>query len=156
MRQKIYHIMAIGWLLLLPAISFAAYQNPTVVTNDRQPNGTVLLTFAFTGNAGEPTVTRGYVVSSGTTVALVRSWIDDTIKELDLVRAAETLGAVQPGQTVTRLAKVTPAKAAKQAWNEDFALYLRIKDSGITALSSVIATVKARVEANWQAGYLDE
>lgn len=149
-------LVFMSMFIMMPTMGWAAYQNPTVDSNVRQENGTVLLMFAFSGNAGEPTVKRGYVVSQGTTATAVRNWIDDTIKELDLVRTAETLPSIQPGQTVTRLARVTPAKAAKQAWNEDFALYLRIKDSGIAALASTIATLKSRIEANWQAGYLDE
>lgn len=148
-------IVLLGFVLLFPSLSFAAYQNPTVVSNQRQANGTVLIQFAFSGNAGEPTVTRSYVVSQGTTAIAVRNWIDDTIKELDLVRTAETLPALAPDQVVPRLARVTPAKAAKQAWREKFELYLRIKDSGITAIAPYVTTLKADIEATYQEGFLD-
>ena len=148
--------LLVALLMLAPSLAMAAYQNPTVVSNQRQANGTVLITFAFSGNAGEPTVTRGYVVSQGTTATAVRNWIDDTIKELDLVRTAETLPALAPDQVVPRLARVTPAKAAKQAWREKFELYLRIKDSGVAAIASYVTALKADIEATYLAGYLDE
>lgn len=141
-------------VLLLPSISLAAYQNPTVVSNQRQANGSVMITFAFAGNAGEPTVTRGYVVSSGTTATAVRNWIDDTIKELDLVRTAETLPAIQPGQTVPRLARPADVTPANRVWLQKLATYLQVKDSGLTALAADIAALKADLEATYVTGYL--
>ena len=142
--------------LLVPSTVFANYGNPTVVSNQRQSNGNVLLTFAFTGDSGEPTVTRGYVVSSGTTATAVRHWIDDTIKELDLVRTAETLPAIQPGQTVTRLAKPTDIPTAAQVCARKLATYLRVKDSGITAAAADIAALKANIESTYVTGCLAE
>ena len=139
-------------LLLIPSISFAAYQNPTVVSNVRQANGTVLITFAFSGNAGEPTVARGYVVSSGTTATLVRNWIDDTIKELDLVRTAETLAALQPGQTVPKLARPPDVPPAQRVCAQKLSSYLRVKDAGITAMAAELAALKADIEATYVAG----
>lgn len=141
-------------VLFLPSTVLAAYQNPTVVSNQRQSNGTVLITFAFSGNAGEPTVTRGFVVTQGTTAVGVRNWIDDTIQELDLVRTAETLPAIQPGQTVSRLARVVPARTAKQIWQEKLDRYIHVKDAGITAASAELATLKADLEATYQNGFL--
>lgn len=141
-------------IFLAPSFVLAAYQNPTVVSNQRQANGTVLLTFAFAGNAGEPTVTRGYVVTQGTTPTVVRNWIDDTIKELDLVRTAETLPSIQPGQTVTRLAKSPSVPTAQQVWLQKLATYLRVKDSGIAATNADLATLKADLETTYQAGFI--
>lgn len=143
-------------ILLIPSVSLAAYDNPTVLANERKGNGTVLITFAFTGNAGEPTVTRGYTVTLGTTAAAVRNWIDDTIKELDLVRTAETTPALQPGQTVPRLAKVPPVLSAKQIWNRKYSIYQRFQNSDIAALAADRATLKADLEATYQAGFLAE
>lgn len=148
--------LLIALLMLAPSLAMAAYQNPTVISNQRQANGTVVVTFAFTGDAGEPTVTRPYTVTGLTTRNAVRTWVDETITELDRVRTAETIADLQPGQTVTRVSRVNPVKAAKQAWREKFELYLRIKDSGVAAIASYVAALKADIEATYQAGYLDE
>lgn len=141
-------------LIFLPSMALAAYQNPIVVSNARQANGTVLITFAFAGNAGEPTVTRGYVVSSGTTATLVRNWIDETIKELDLVRTAETLAALRPGQTVTKLAKTPDVPPAQRVWLQKLSTYLQVKDSGLSAIAVDLAALKADLEATYVSGYL--
>ncbi len=143
---------ALSLVGIFSSISFAAYQNPTVVSNARQANGTVMITFAFAGNAGEPTVTRGYVVSQGTTATAVRNWIDDTIKELDLVRTAETLAALQIGQTVPRLARPADVPTAVRVCAEKLSDYLRVKDAGITAMAPEIAALKADIEATYVAG----
>ena len=143
-------------LLLLPSVSLAAYQDPFIETSQTLPNGLVKIDVVFNGNAGEPSIKTSYLMKPGANFNDVRRWAKDTIDDLDSVRTSAAVPGLQPGQTIQRLARVNPAKAAKQAWNEDFSLYLRIKDSGITALASVITTLKARIEANWQAGYLDE
>lgn len=149
-------IVLLVLMLVFPSLTWAAYQNPTVVSNARQGNGTVLMTFAFTGNAGEPTITKGYVIQQSTTATALRNWIDDTIKELDLVHTAATLAILQPGQTVPRLAKTTPAPTAKQVWRDKFQRYLLVKDAGIVAMSADIAALKADLEATYQAGFLTE
>lgn len=140
---------------LVPSLSEAAYQNPTVVTNVRQANGTRLVTFAFVGNAGEPTETRGYVIQQETTATTLRNWIDDTIKELELVHTAANLAILQPGQqTVPRLARVT-TPSAKQVWLEKHERYMRVQNSDVAAIVSARATLKADLEATYQAGFLD-
>ena len=154
MSDRMKTLIVVACLLLFPSLSFAAYQNPTVVSNARQSNGTVMITFAFAGNAGEPTVTRGYVVSQGTTATAVRNWIDDTIKELDLVRTAETLAALRPSQVVPRLARPADVPPAKRVWLQKLATYLQVKDAGIAAIAADVAALKADLEATYVSGYL--
>ncbi len=141
-------------LLFLPSVSFAAYQNPTVVSNERQGNGFPKIIFRFTGNAGEPTATRAFVVSSSTTATSLRNWIADTIDELDLMHTAGTLAILQPGQTVPRLNRTAVTPTAKQIWVEKLSRYLAVKDAGITAASTDLAAMKADLEATYQAGFI--
>lgn len=143
----------LGALLLAPSLAMAAYQNPTVVSMERQADGGGYILFRFSGNAGEPAVTRTYVIHSATTATAVRNWVDDTLNELNLVQTAATLPALQQGQTVTRLARVTPVRAAKEVWNEKVVRYAQLKDLGIAAAASDLATLKADIEATYQAGY---
>lgn len=143
-------------MLLAPSLALAAYQNPTVISNERQQNGFPRITFQFTGNAGEPVVRRAYVVSSSTTATTLRNWIANTIDELDLMHTAGTLAILQPGQTVPRLNRVNPAPTAKQIWRGKLDRYIHAKDSGITAIASALTTMKADLEATYQAGFLDE
>ena len=142
-------------LSLIPAWVFAAYQNPTVLENNRQADGGGVILFEFTGNAGEPTVQRRFVVQPNATVTSLRNWVDDTIAELNLLQTARTLPSLQPGQTVTRLARTTPPPTAKQVWLDKLRRYLDLKNSDITAAASAISALKADLEATYQAGYLD-
>ena len=75
-------------LSLIPAWALAAYQNPTVLENNRQADGGGVILFEFTGNAGEPTVQRRFVVQPNATVTSLRNWVDDTIAELNLLQTA--------------------------------------------------------------------
>lgn len=144
----------LGFVLLFPSLSFAAYQNPTVLANDKLSNGTVKISFQFTGNAGEPIVRRDFIVSAGTTATTLRNWIADTIDELDLMYTAGTLAILQPGQTIPRLNRVPATPTAKQIWVEKLSRYLHVKDSGIVAAASDIAALKADLEATYQAGFI--
>lgn len=141
--------------LVLPSVSFAAYQNPVVKSNTTLANGNVQIGFEFSGNAGEPVVIRSFIVQKGTTAQELRNWVDDIIKELDLVNTASKLAVLQPGQTVPRLARVEPAPTAKQIWLSKFHRYLSFKDSGVAAIASDLAAIKSDLEATYQAGYLD-
>ena len=142
-------------LSLIPAWALAAYQNPTVLENNRQADDEGVILFEFTGNAGEPTVQRRFVVQPNATVTSLRNWVDDTIAELNLLQTARTLPSLQPGQTVTRLARTTPPPTAKQVWLDKLRRYLDLKNSDITAAASAISALKADLEATYQAGYLD-
>lgn len=146
---------AVLLVMLIPSISLAAYQNPMVKANTTLANGNVQITFEFNGNAGEPAVTRLFIVQKGTTAQELRNWVDDIIKELDLINAASKLAALQPGQTVPRLARVDPAPTAKQVWLSKFHRYISVKDAGITAIAADLATLKNDLEATYQTGYLD-
>lgn len=141
--------------LLMPSLGLAAYQNPTVVSNQRQSNGSVVVTFAFSGNAGEPIINRQYVVTGTTTAPAVRNWVAKMIDELDLLRTAETLPALQQGQIVPRLNPTVSAPTAQQVWFRKLARYLRVKDAGLTAIVGDLAALKADLEATYVAGYLD-
>ena len=146
--------LLLSFLLFVPSVGFAAYQNPTVIANERQANGFPRITFQFTGNAGEPTAVRSYVISASTTAAALRNWIADTIDELDLMHTAGTLSILQPGQTVPRLNRAVVTPTAKQIWVEKLSRYLAVKDAGITAASADLAALKADLEATYQAGFI--
>ena len=138
-------------------MGWAAYQNPTVTANTKQPNGSIVITFQFVGNAGEPIVKRDYSVNAATTAPILRNWVDATINELDLMYTAASLPSLQPGQTVTRLAPSAPVPTARQVWAGKFHCYMIIKDSGLagSALASDVAALKADLEATYQAGHLN-
>lgn len=147
----------LGALLLAPSLAMAAYQNPTVEAVDRKSDGGGHIVFKFTGNAGEPVVLRTYVINAATTATAVRNWVDDTLNELNLVQTASTLPALQQGQTVTRLARVTPARAAKEVWNEKAERYKFFKDLGLTSPTAVndLNALLADINATYQAGYVN-
>lgn len=140
-------------VLLLPSVSFAAYQNPVVNANELLSNGYSKITFEFTGNAGEPAVTRVFMVHRNTTPQELRYWVDDIIKELDLIYAASKLADLQPGQIVRRLARVEPPPTAKQVWLSKLHRYLQAKDAGIAAMAAELAAIKDDLEATYQSGY---
>lgn len=144
-------------VLLAPVAAQAAYQNPTVTGNDRQQNGSTQLTFQFTGNSGEPTVIRQYTVNPASTITALRNWVDGVIAELDLMHTAASLAALQPGQTVPRLAPVPPAPTAKQVWRGKIFRYDQgCKSSFAGAVATACAALKADIESTYAAGFLDE
>ena len=144
-------------LVLMPSWVLAAYQNPTVVSNQPQSTGFVKVTFAFTGNAGETTRTREYLVRPTTTATLLRNWVDDTKKELDLLHTASIIPSLQPLQIVPGLARVAPVLTAKEVWNEKYERYKRYKDSGLVnaALTIDMNALKADLEATYLDGFID-
>lgn len=140
---------------LLPSLALAAYQNPTVQSRQQQSSGFVKVVFQFTGNAGEVTVQRDYLVRPNSTSTHLRNWVEDTKKELDLLHTASTIPALQPGQTVPGLARVEPVLSAKEAWAEKLERYLRLKEAGITAMDSDLAALKTNLENTYQSGFLN-
>lgn len=141
-------------VLLAPSVTQAAYQSPIVVTNESQ-DGRTKLVFQFTGNAGEPVVRKEFIVQPTTTATLLRNWIDATITELDLMRTAATLPSVQAGQTVTRLAPAPPAPTAKTVWRRKVEAYKNFAGNSFTGgIATDLATLKADIEATYQAGFL--
>lgn len=146
-------ILLLSLFLMVPSLGWAAYQNPTITANTKQADGSIRLTFRFTGNAGELVVNRDYQVNADTTAVAVRNWVDDTIKELDFLQTAASLPSVQPGQTVTRLARTAPTPTACQVWTQKFFRYMGLKDSGLagTTLANNIATLKTDLESTYPA-----
>ena len=144
-------------MVLLPSLVLAAYQNPTVISNQPQSTGFVKVTFAFTGSAGEPTRTREYLVRPTTTATLLRNWVDDTKKELDLLHTASIIPSLQPQQIVPGVARVAPVPTAKEVWNEKYERYKRYKDSGLVnaALTIDMNALKADLEATYLDGFID-
>lgn len=143
-------------VLIVPSISLAAYQNPTVTAKSRLASGQTKTTFQFTGNAGEPTVTRDYVTSQGVTNIAVREWVADTMAELNSLQTVDGLTNLQVGATPTPANRVVAAKTAKQTWREKYATYIAAKDSVVIAIAADLATLKADIEATYQAGFLTE
>lgn len=155
-------VFVLSLLFLLPSLSLAAYQNPTITANTSMPDGSGgQITFQFTGNAGEPTVTKIYQVSAATTPTHVRNWVDDMIKELDAMFTAKTLPSAQVGQTVTRLARVNNPQTPKQIWNEKFQRLQQYCDSEsgskITAAAFVTDCNALRTNVNdtYVDGFID-
>lgn len=143
-------------VLLMPSIAQATYQNPIVVSNERQPSGHTKLIFQFSGNAGEPVVVREYLVNPTSTASSLRNWVDGVISELNLMHTAASLPALQPGQTVPRLAPTTTAPTAKGVWRGKASMYNLVCGNGFAgALATACTTLKADIETTYQAGYLD-
>ena len=142
--------------LVVPTLAQAAYQNPTVISNERLSVGSTKLIFRFNGNAGEPAVTREYMVGPNTTATILRNWVDATLDELNLMHTAATLPALQPGQTVPRLAPVVPAAAAKDVWQRKVANYAQFcTRSFLGSVATDCVTLKSDIESTYQAGFLD-
>lgn len=142
-------------LLLAPSMASAAYLNPTVIANERQQNGSTKLLFRFNGNAGEPAVTREFTVQPATTATLLRNWIDATLNELDLMHTAASLPAIQPNQTVPRLAPVTPTPTARTAWRRKADWYAQICTHSFTGtIATECTALKADIESTYQAGFI--
>ena len=150
------NLLACFLLLVLPSLSLAAYQSPESKEKIRLPSGQTRTTYEFNGNAGEPTVTRQYVTGSGTTNQSIREWVADTIAELDRLQVVDGLPALQLGATPNPANRAAAVRTAKQTWQQKFELYLHIKDSGVAAISQYVADLKTWLEANYQAGFLDE
>ncbi len=142
---------------VMPSLALAAYQNPVVDSRVQLPSGFVRVVFLFTGNAGEVNVYREYLIRPGTTAAALRNWIDDTKTELNFLNTAATIPGLQQGNTVAGLARVLALKTAKEVWNEKYETYRRYKDSGLvsSALTSEMATLKADLEATYEAGFIN-
>lgn len=143
-------------VLIVPSISLAAYQNPTVTAKVRLAGGQTKTTFQFSGNAGEPTITRDYVTSQGVTNLGVLEWVADTMAELNNLQTVDGLTTLQVGATPTPANRAVAAKTAKQTWREKYAVYLAAKDSGVVAIAADLATLKADIETTYQAGFLTE
>lgn len=143
-------------LLLVPHVAHATYQNPVVIANERLAVGSTKLIFRFNGDAGEPAVTREYMVGPNTTATVLRNWVDATLDELNLMHTAATLPALQPGQTVPRLAPVAPAASAKDVWQRKVANYAQFCTRSFTgSIANDCTAMKANIESTYQAGFLD-
>lgn len=143
-------------LLVSPSLSFAAYNTATVISNELKEDGRTRLVFRITGNAGEPAVTREYFVNSGSTATVLRNWVDGTINELNLMRTAATLPALQTGQIVTPLAPTAPAApTAKQIWLNKVSRYQQFSALGLTGTAATdLAALLADINATYVTGYL--
>lgn len=143
-------------VLLVPTLAHAAYQNPTVIANERLSVGSTKLIFRFNGNAGEPAVTREYMVGPNTTATILRNWVDATLDELNLMHTAATLPSLQPGQVVPRLAPAAPAASAKDTWRRKVANYTQLCTHGLTgAVATDCTALQSDIESTYQAGFLD-
>ena len=143
-------------ILLFPSISMAAYTTATVVSNELKEDGRTRLVFRITGDAGEPAVTREYFVSQSSTATVLRNWVYGTISELNLMRSAATLPALQIGQTVAPLAPAAPAApTAKQVWLGKVERYKQFEGMGLTGTAATdLAALLADINATYVTGYL--
>lgn len=147
-------VLLVGMLLGVSSVGHAAYQNPTVISNDPIAGGFSRIGLLFTGNAGEPQVRKEFIINETTTATSFRNWVDDTIRQLDGLRTAATLPALQVGQTVPRLVRAAPVPTAKRIWQGKLSRYLEVKDAGIVAAAAELAAMKADLESTYQAGFL--
>lgn len=149
-------IVLILALLLVPSISFAAYNSATVISNELKDDGRTRLVFRITGNAGEPAVTREYFVNSSSTATTLRNWVDSTLNELNLMRTVATLPALQTDQVVTPLAPTAPAApTAKQIWLNKVSRYKEFAGMGLTGTAATdLAALLADINATYITGYL--
>lgn len=143
-------------VLLFPSLSFAAYNTATVISNELKEDGRTRLVFRFTGNAGEPGVTREYFVNSGSTATVLRNWVDSILGDLNLMRSAATLPALQVGQIVPPLAPTAPAApTAKQIWLNKVSRYQQFAALGLTGTAATdLAALLADINATYVTGYL--
>lgn len=141
-------------LMVLPSLSHAGYQNPTVISNDPIAEGDSRIRLQFAGTAGEPTIQRVLIIPDGATNQSIRNMVDQLIDQLDRKRTAATMPILQVGNTINRLAVVAPVPTAKQVWKAKLSRYMEVKDAGIVAASDELAAMKADLEATYQAGFL--
>lgn len=139
---------------LFAPIAHAGYQNPEVVKNDPIAEGDARVTLQFTGNADEPTVQIVRVIPDGSTNQSIRNMVDGLLTQLDRKRTAATMPILKVGNTINRLAPVSPVPTAKQVWQAKLSRYLEVKDAGITAAVAELAAMKADLEATYQAGFM--
>jgi hypothetical protein len=76
--------------------------------------------------------------------------------ELNSLQTVDSLTTLQVGATPTPANRAVAAKTAKQTWREKYTAYLAAKDSGVVAIAADLATLKADLEATYQAGFLTE
>lgn len=149
--------------LILFAVSSgqAAYlDTATILAYEQQANGAGKFIMRFTGNAGEPVVTRDYYIAPAATPALayqaLRNWVDSVLTELNLVSAAATAPAVQPGQTINRLAPNAVTPPAKSVWRGKVSMYGQVCTNGfVGSVLTACAALKSDIETTYQAGFLD-
>lgn len=151
------YILLLMAAVMIPELAHATYQNPTVISNERLSIGSTKLIFRFNGNAGEPSVTREYMVGPATTATILRNWVDATLDELNLMHTAATLPALQPGQTVTRLAPVSPSASAKEIWQRKAVNYAQFcMNSFGGSIATDCTAMKLDIESTYQAGFMNE
>lgn len=150
------YIVVLVLSLLIPSLAQASYTTGAVFSNEPQANGSTRLVFRFTGDAGEPAVTREYFINASSTATVLRNWVYSTLAELNLMRTASTLPALQVGQTVPPLAPAgAAAPTAKQVWLNKVDRYLYFLGVGLTGQASAdLAALKADIDATYAAGYL--
>lgn len=143
-------------ILLFPSLSYAGYQDPTIISNERQSGGSTKLIFRFNGDAGEPAVTREYAIGAGSTMPILKDWVASTIIELNKIYLASTVAALQPGKTVNGQVLTAPPPTAKDVWRGRMAMYQAVKDLGLTGqFVTDLAALKATLQSTYQSGYLD-
>lgn len=154
-----YYIVMLGALLLSTSndITFAEYQDPTVTKNQRLAGGAFKLELQFTGNAGEPSITREYIGHSSTTLRDVREWAYLVIDELNGYQAAASLPGLQVGTVVRKVAPQAIVLTPKQQWQRDYRKCKRLEESGLAgAINEQVTACKSALAASYQAGFEDD
>lgn len=144
-------------ILLAPSLASAAYlDSATVLRYEQDQNGAARLIMRFQGNAGEPIVDRPYQIASDSTVGGLREWVRGVATELNLARTAGTAPQVASGTVINGAARAAQVVTPRGIWRSKVLLYTELSGKGfIGALGTALDTLKADIEATYQAGYLD-
>lgn len=160
--MRVVRILMIGAVLLIgvtPAHVLAAYTTSTVESRAERPDGLVEFKIVFTGDSGEPNITKSYVLVPASTpqesYRNLRLWVNSVINQLNQSRLAVNVAVLQPQQTIPALAPTPPVPPAKTAWREKVNSYDLICTKGFTGnVASECTALKSDIEATHQAGFV--
>jgi hypothetical protein len=114
------------------------------------------LILRFTGNAGEEIVDRPYYLTPSSSFVGIRNWVASTVSELNMARTAGKAPQVAPGTVINGLAASASTPSAKSAWSTKVTIYAQSCNQSFTgAVATACSTLKADIEATYQAGFLD-
>jgi hypothetical protein len=151
-------ILCVTFIALFALPVHAAYNTATILTNEALPNGQVRLSVKFTGNAGEPPITRDLVINGNMTASALKQWAYDQVNDLNGTRTFATAAGLQPGQSVTIQAitpPTPPTPTAKEVWREKVSRYQRLSIVGLSgAAATDLAALLGDINTTYQAGFL--
>jgi hypothetical protein len=132
-----------------------AYTTATLKSKD-QPfaDGRVRIIITFTGNAGEPSIDRDFILNAETTGLELRRW---AINEAAGLLARKTIvDSLTIGQSINLTPIAPPVPTAREIWEGKANRLRRAKELGLTNATAVseLTTLEADVNATYVAGYI--